>query len=172
VLWGVATVGNGPVWVSTPLAPLEVAPSYLALSLERAAGEQGGRTTLYGKVQVATPWEGEAKVKLVGLPPGAEAPEVTLTKDSKEVPFPLTIAKTTPAGVHRNLFCQVTVTQNGEPVTHNLGSGELRVDVPLVAKAEPAKPAAATPKPAEKRLSRLEQLRKEQEEREKAQKKD
>jgi hypothetical protein len=155
--------------------PLEVAPAYLAVNLERAAAEQGQKTTLYGKLQIATPFEGEAKAKLVGLPPGVEVPEATVTKDGKEVSFPLTVAKTTPAGVHRNIFCQVVVTQNGEPVTHNLGSTELRIDAPLAAKAEPAKPAtpAAAPKPAEKRLSRLEQLRKEQEEREKAgQKKD
>jgi hypothetical protein len=164
----VATVGNGPVWVSSQLVPLEVAPAYLGVNLERSAAEQGGQTTLYGKVQVATSWEGEARAKLVGLPPGVESPEVALTKDGKELSFPLKIAKTTPAGVHRNIFCQVVVTQNGEPVTHNLGSTELRVDVPLVAKSEPAKPAAAAPKPDEKRLSRLEQLRKEQDEREKA----
>jgi hypothetical protein len=118
VVWGMAPVGNGPVWVSSPLTPVEVAPSYLTVSLERAAGEQGKQTTLTGKVQVATPWEGPATVKLIGLPPGVEAPEVTITK-------------TSPAGQHRNIICQVTVVQNGEPVTHHLGGGQLRIDVPL-----------------------------------------
>jgi hypothetical protein len=131
VVWGMAAVGNGPVWVSSPLTPLDVAPSFVAVTLDRAACEQGQQTKFTGKVQVATPWEGPAKLKLLGLPPGVEAPEVTLTKDSTEFQIPLTVAKTSPAGQHRNIICQVTVPQDGEPVTHNLGGGQLRIDVPL-----------------------------------------
>jgi hypothetical protein len=60
----------------------------------------------------------------------------------------------------------VVITINGEPILHNLGTGALRVDVPLPPKAnEPAptpmseaQPAAAPAKP----LSRLEMLRMEQ----------
>jgi hypothetical protein len=177
VVWGVATVGNGPVWVSSQLANLEIAPPYLALNLERAMGEQGKTTTLYGRVQVTTPWEGPAKVQLIGLPAKVTAPVVDLVKDAKEIAFPITLDPAAPAGQHKNLFCQVVITQNGEPVVQNIGSSELRVDKPLVAAAPTAaaaKPAAAPPTPpaGEKRLTRLEQLRKEQEEREKATKKD
>ena len=68
----------------------------------------------------------------------------------------------------------MAVMENGEPVLHNLGTGQLRIDVPLPPKKD--EPAAQTPaaaaKPAEpaapaKRLTRLEQLRLEQQEREK-----
>jgi hypothetical protein len=174
-VWGVATVGNGPVWVSSQLAKIDVAPPYLAISLERAMGEQGKATTMFGKVQVATPWDGAAKVKLMGLPAHVAAPEVDLTKDAKEIAFPITLEANAPPGTHKNLFCQVVITQNGEPVVQNVGQSELRVDKPAVAAAAPAapaaaKPAAAPPPPGEKRLSRLEQLRKEQEEREKTKK--
>jgi hypothetical protein len=75
------------------------------------------------------------------------------------------------------MFCQIVITKNGEPILHNLGSSELRVDVPIAPKVAAAPPAAKpnTPAPAPaaaptKRLTRLEQLRLEQEEREKAQK--
>jgi len=169
VVWGVATVGNGPIWTSSQLATFEIAPPYLTVNLERAMGEQGKATTLFGKVQVNTPFPDKAKVKLIGLPPKVECPEVEITAESKEISFPLKLDAAAPAGTHKNLFCQIVVTQNGEPVVHNLGSSDLRIDVPVVAKAAPA--AAAAPKAApaaEKRLSRLEQLRKEQEEREKA----
>jgi hypothetical protein len=169
VVWGVATVGNGPIWTSSQLATFEIARPYLAVNLERAMGEQGKATTLFGKVQVNTPFPDKAKVKLIGLPPKVECPEVEITAESKEISFPLKLGAAAPAGTHKNLFCQIVVTQNGEPVVHNLGSSELRIDVPIAAKAAPA--AAAAPKAAaaaEKRLSRLEQLRKEQEEREKA----
>jgi hypothetical protein len=168
VVWGVANVGNGPIWTSSQLATFEIAPPYLAVNLERAMGEQGKATTLFGKLQVNTPFPDKAKVKLIGLPPKVECPEVEITAESKEISFPLKLDAAAAAGTHKNLFCQIVVTQNGEPVVHNLGSSELRIDVPIAAKAAPtAAPKAAAPA-AEKRLSRLEQLRKEQEEREKA----
>ncbi|HEX4589218.1 MAG TPA: PPC domain-containing protein, partial [Gemmataceae bacterium] len=175
VVWGVATVGNGPVWVSSQLATVEIAPPMMAFSFDRGATEQGKPTTMFAKVQIATPWEGKAKVKLVGLPPKVTAPDIEIAKDAKELSFPLTVDAAAPAGQHRNLYCQVVVTQNGEPIVQNVGSTELRIDKPLVAAAPAAKPQAAAAKPAaptEKRLSRLEQLRKEQEEREKGGKKD
>ena len=133
--------------------------------------EQGKATTMHGKVQPVAPFAGPAKVKLVGLPPKVTAPEVEITAETKEFDVPLTVEPTTTAGQYRNLFCQVTVTVNGQPVTHSAGSSELRIDVPIAPKAAAtaAKPAEPQPaKPAEKRLSRLEQLRQEQEAREKA----
>ena len=82
-----------------------------------------------------------------------------------------------PAGNHANLFCQVVITQNGEPIVHNIGTGPLRIDVPLPPKpnAPPMpvavaaarrrrRPAAAPAKP----LTRLEKLRLENQERAKA----
>ena len=67
------------------------------------------------------------------------------------------------------------VPVNGEPVVHNVGSTELRIDKPLpvkVATAVPSpmpmpKPMAQPAQPMEKRLTRLEKLRLEQAEREK-----
>ena len=55
---------------------------------------------MFGKVQVATPLRGPAKVKLIGLPPKVTAPDVEITKDSKELSFPLTVDATAPAGQH------------------------------------------------------------------------
>jgi hypothetical protein len=90
-------------------------------------------------VTVNTPFEGTAKVELVGLPPGVTAAPQEITKDSKEVKFPLTVAADARVGHHKQLTCQVTITENGEPVVHLIGGGELRVDAPL-----PASPTAAT----------------------------
>jgi hypothetical protein len=64
--------------------------------------------------------------------------------------------------------CKVVITANGEPIVHNVGGTELRIDQPLPAPAAPAAAPAATPMPVaqaapqpvpEKRLTRLEQLR-------------
>jgi hypothetical protein len=172
-----APIASGPVWVSSQLATIEIAPPYLSLNIERGAVEQGKETQMFVKPAVAKPFAGEAVVRLVGLPPKVTTSELKLNKDTKEVAFPLKVDPTAPAGTHKNIFCQVVITENGEPVVHNLGGSELRIDVPLPPKKDappPAKTAAAPPPmpnpmaPPMKRLSRLEQLRLEQEEREKA----
>jgi hypothetical protein len=72
-------------------------------------------------------------------------------------------------GLTKNLFCQVVIMKDGEPILHNLGSGQLRVDKPLPPKPN-AQPVAEAPKPAApaapvaKPLSRLEMLRQQQKE--------
>jgi hypothetical protein len=169
--------GKGPVWVSSQLATIEIAPPFVTFAMERAAGEQGKTTDMFCKLTQNTPFTGPAKVVLLGLPPKVTAPEATITKESKELAFKLTIDRTSPPGQHNNIFCQVYVTHNGETVLHNVGGTQLRIDVPIPPKPNEApKPAAAAPPPMPKptdppmkRLTRLEQLRKEQEEREKAQ---
>jgi len=178
-LIAVADAGQGPVWTSSQLFVLEVAAPFVVANMQRAAVEQGQATELVVKLQHLTPFEGQATVKLLGLPPKVTAADVSLTKDTPEVVFKLTTDKTTPAGIHRNLFCQVLVPRAGEVMLANTGYSELRVDVPIVKVTPPPTPpmnpmAQPMPPPAAptppKRLSRLEQLRKEQEEREKAQK--
>ncbi len=134
VVWGVATVGNGPVWVSSQLANVEVAPPMVAIKLERASVEQGGTATIKGQLQVVTPFPGTAKVKLVGLPAKTSAPDLDLTADAKEFAFPVTVDKTATAGSHKNIYCQITIVKNGEPIVHNLGSTDLRIDAPIAAK--------------------------------------
>jgi hypothetical protein len=169
--------GKGPIWVSSQLATLEIAPPYVAFAMERAAGEQGKTTDLFCKITQTTAFPGSATVKLLGLPAKVAAPDVQITKDTKEVAFKVTLDKTSPAGQHNNIFCQVYIQQNGETVLHTVGGTQLRIDVPLPAKVAEAPKAAPSPmpvvqqqpqKPPEKRLTRLEKLRLEQEEREKA----
>jgi hypothetical protein len=174
-----APIASGSVWVSSQLATIEIAPPYMQLNLERGAVEQGKETQMFVKFTNTKPFAGEAVIRLIGLPPKVTTTELKLTKDTKELAFPLKVEPTAPAGTHKNLFCQVVVTENGEPVVHNLGGSELRVDVPLPPKKDAPAPAAVakSPMPAPppnpmappmKRLTRLEQLRLEQEEREKA----
>src|SRR5262249_42005819 len=117
---GVATVGNGPIWVSSQLATLEIAPPYVALAMERAAAEQGKNTERFCKVQHNKPFSGSAKIRIVGLPPKVTATDLEITKDTKEIGFKLGIDKTTQPGQHRNIFCQLVIMENGEPILHNV----------------------------------------------------
>ncbi|MCX7701220.1 MAG: hypothetical protein N2039_10115, partial [Gemmataceae bacterium] len=172
-LIAVSDAGKGPVWVSSQLFTLEIAAPFVQVAMERSAVEQGKSTPMYCKVTTTTPFEGPATVKLIGLPANVSAPDVTFTKDTKEFAFEITARPDSPVGIHRNLFCQIIITQNGEPILHNLGSSELRIDPPPPPKADapPPPPMAAAPPPPTaappKRLTRLEQLRLEQQEREK-----
>ncbi|MGE3315313.1 MAG: PPC domain-containing protein [Planctomycetaceae bacterium] len=172
---GTADVG-GAAWSSSQLASLEVAAPFVQFAMERAAVEQGQQTDLVCKVTVAQPFEGEAKVTVLGLPPKVTTAELPLTKDKAELVFKLATDATSPAGNHKNIFCQVVVVANGEPILHNVGGTDLRIDQPLpkpaapaAAPAQPMPVAQATPAAApEKRLTRLEKLRLEAKQREQA----
>ena len=167
---GVSNVGQGDIWVGSQLFTVEVSEPILTIKTDRTAVEQGKPTTMFSKVEVTGPFDGEAKVELLGLPPKAATTPQTLKPDTKELKFPITTEKETPIGKN-NVFCQVTLQRGGETYTQNLGYAELRVDQPIAPKpnAAPKPEAKPTPQPqptTEKPLSRLEQLRKEQEEKE------
>lgn len=168
---GEATVGNGPVLVSSQLADLEIADAFFTFAFSPAAAEQGQETDVLIKVAKNKDFEGPAKVELLGLPNEVTVEPIEITKDTQETSFKVKTAAKSPVGRHKTLLCRAVVMLNGEPITHSLGGGELRIDAPL-----PPKPAAATPAPqpaqpvavaqqppAEKKLSRLEQLRVERE---------
>ena len=179
VVNGTAGTPGGPVTVSSQLAKLSIAAPFLSLTYQPASVEQGQEADLVVGVNKAVDFPGEARVTLIGLPNKATTDVKTITKDTKELVFRVKTDKVSPAGNHQNLFCQVVVTREGEPIVHNLGSGQIRIDTPLPPKPKPAAPAPvaaapAAPKPAaptpapEKRPSRLEKLRQEAQEKAKA----
>lgn len=175
--WKIAVIGQagangGSVQASSAFVNLQVADSFFDFAFETAAVEQGQGTEVVIKVNHKTPFEGMAQVTLLGLPNEVTTQPKELSKDMAELVFPVTTTKNSPAGRHRSLLCQAIVTVNGEPVLHNLRTGELRIDEPLPPKPnEPPPMVAATPPPMpaepappmEKRLTRLEKLRLERE---------
>jgi hypothetical protein len=176
VVNGYSGVASGPIYVSSQLAKLSVAAPFVALTYQSASVDQGKEVDMLVKVAKAADWEGPAQITLIGLPNKAVTEVKAITKDSTDLIFKIKTDPATPVGNHANLFCQVVITQNGEPIVHNIGTGTLRVDAPLPAKptapaAAPAVVAAAAPAPAAappKPLTRLEKLRKEHAERAKA----
>ena len=156
--------GTG-VQVSSQLAKLGVAEPFLSFAFNAAAVEQGQETELVVKVTANKPFEGEAAVEMVGLPFEATTEPLKLTKDTTELAFKVKTTSKSPVGRHKTVLCRATVTAHGEPIVHNLGPGELRIDAPLPARPKPvaAAPGAVQASPAEKRLTRLEQLRQERE---------
>ncbi|HXE51463.1 MAG TPA: hypothetical protein VN541_00520, partial [Tepidisphaeraceae bacterium] len=165
-MWKICVLGvadvNGPMWVSSDLADLQVSEPFLQMKLDMAAAEQGKPCSVVCHIEQNKKFDGKAEVKLLGLPPGAAAPDMQVTSADKELVFNVTTDAKTPAGQHGTLLCQVTVMANGEPIIHNLArGGMLRVDPPAQPKTgEAPKPAVAkASNPAAKPLSRLEKLR-------------
>ncbi len=103
---------------------------------------------------------------LIGLPNKVTTDVKKITKDTTDLVFHIKTDKVSPAGNHASLFCQVVITQNGEPIVHNIGTGTLRIDVPLPPKANAPAPAPVVAAAAQaggtaaaKPLTRLEKLR-------------
>jgi hypothetical protein len=168
--WPIMVIGaadiDGQAWVSSQLAELDIADRYVNFDMKRAACDKGQPTQVQCILAHNTPFEGNAKAELLGLPPGTTAPPIEFTKDTKELLFQVTTTKDTPVGNHKSLFCQVTITQAGEPIVGSVGGTELQVNEPPAAAPATPEPAAAAPAaappaaaPAAKPLSRLEQLR-------------
>jgi hypothetical protein len=159
-----ARVGDGDVWVSSQLVMLDIARPFVSLSFRRSAVELGKETEIVCSVKFEKAFAGEARARLVGLPRGVSAAELTLKKSQKELVFAVKTAANCRPGRYRNIYGQVICQKNGGQVLHRTGRAELRIDRPIVKKKAivKAKPKA---KKTQKRLSRLEQLRKQQKER-------
>jgi hypothetical protein len=164
---GESDAGTGPIYTSSALTPITVAPPYLTMKMEMASIEQGKPGELFCKLEVAKPWEGKAKLTVFGLPAKTATTELEIAATDKEIRFPVTTAADSPVGKHQNLFCQAIITENGIPIPHTIGQGGIvRIDPPppapppaAVAAAPAAAPAPEAAAPAAKPLSRLEQLR-------------
>lgn len=160
---------NGASWASTQMASLEVAEPYVGMTVQRSSVEQGKETDVFVEVQVLKELQAPAVVTLVGLPHKVTAEPLQVTAETKELVFKVKTEADSPEGTHKNVYCQVTVTENNESIVHaRVGDSELRIDKPLpmpvaTPTPAPAAVAAAVPvpaaPPAEKRLTRLEKLR-------------
>ena len=168
---GETDAGLGPIFCSSALTPITVAPPYFTMKMEMASAEQGKPAELFCKLEVKKPWQGKAKVNVFGLPAKTSTKEMEIGAEDKELRFPVVTAADSPVGKHQNLFCQAIIIENGMPIPHTIGQGGvLRIDPPppapppaVVAKTEaPAAPPPPAAPAAPKPLSRLEQLRQQQ----------
>jgi hypothetical protein len=118
-----AKVKEGDLFVSSQLAPLTVGEPFLTATIEKTACEAGKSTNIIVKLDQKIQFEGEATIKLVGLSDKVAVAEKTITKDDKEVIFPVKVDASCSLGSQRNLFCTVAVKKDGEVIPHNVGQG-------------------------------------------------
>jgi hypothetical protein len=166
VVIGRAAHGGGTVECSTGLADLNIVDQFFKFTFDKAAVEQGKQTDFVIKVEKVQDFPA-AKCEIVGLPANTASTPLDFNKDMAELVFKVTSTPEARPGRYPSVVAVATIPIEGETVTQTIGTGELRVDVPLPPKpnAPPAAaPAAAAPMPAAaaapaKRLTRLEQLR-------------
>ena len=123
VVMGSAKVKDGELYVSSQIATLHVAEPYLTATMERSICEPGKSTNIVVKLDQKIPFEGKATIKLIGLSEKVSVPEMQITKDDREVVFPVKVDPACGVGSQRNLFCTVTVPVNGVVIPHNVGQG-------------------------------------------------
>jgi hypothetical protein len=137
---GSADFGKGPVFFSTQLQEIEVAAPLVAGQIARTFVDQGDSTTVTVKLEQKTPFEGKAKLQLLGLPPSTTADEQEITKETTEVKFSVKADKAAPAGQHKQLFVQFSLEKDGDTMTSAFAQGGiLRIDKGAVAKNEDPK---------------------------------
>jgi hypothetical protein len=132
---GSIDAGSGPVFISTQLVDLEVAPPPVSGQLVRSFIDQGDEGSMTLKLDVKREFEGKAKVSLVSLPNGVTAHEIEITTEDKEVKFALKAEANAQPGQHKQVIAQFVLERDGEPMSTNIASGGiLRVDKAAVAK--------------------------------------
>jgi len=142
---------NGPLWVSSQIVELEVATPFLAGKIVKGSVEQGHTAQVVCNLDQKTPFEGKAKIELVGLPANTTAEPREIASGDAKVIFDVHTTPKSPPGPHASLFCRVIVMKDGQPIVHNIArGGALRIDA--VAKSPATRPARvaqadARPKP-------------------------
>ncbi len=150
-----ADFGKGATWFSSGIFNFEVVETPFTGSLARSSVPQGGTSQMKLKLEQKNPFEGKAKIELLGLPNGVSAEPQEITAEATEVVFSLTAKPDASLGIQKQVTAQFSIHKNGIPLTANCAAGGvLRVDRPdpsakpapiAVANAASAAPAPATP---------------------------
>ena len=164
---GEANTKTGPTIVSSALTELRVEQPYVNIKIEMAAIERGQSGDMLCTVEQLRPFDGEAEISLSGLPAHTSTEPRKITKETKELIFPIASTKDAQARTSKTLFTAIRIPWNGHLLRQSAGSGgQLRIDNP----PKPRKNAPPKPKPVaakkeesktkpKKPLSRLEKLR-------------
>ena len=138
-----ATVKGGAAHVSSQLAELEIAAPFLAGKIALTKVERGQTAQLVCTLEQKNPFAGTAVAQLVGLPANTTARDVEITQDSTAATFEIVTTAKSPLGSHKNIFCRINITRDGEPITHLIAQGSvLRIDAARPKTAGESKPVA------------------------------
>ena len=125
-----AYLGTGRIRVSSDIVDLTIAEPFVELTSQPESVRRGERKKYVWTVSQKSPFEGQASVKLLGLPKGVTValPLPTLSSASKELTFEIEATGEALLGSVRGLTCEVVVTAGGQEIRQRSGSGTLRID--------------------------------------------
>ncbi len=142
-----ADFGKGNTWFSSGLFDIELSESPLGGSLVRSSISQGATAQMKLKVDQKAPFEGKAKVELMGLPNGVTAEPLEATAETTELVFNLTAKPEASLGIQKAVAAQFTIQKNGISLTANCATGGIvrvdKGDPAVIAMAKAAQAAAA-----------------------------
>lgn len=122
--------GVGRIRVSSEFVELKLSEPYLAVDLKRASIEKGQRGQIVGMLKQNKPFPGPATAVLKRLPKGIKmvGPGPRITAKDQQVVFQIEADSDALTGLYKEIFCEVTVNENGQSVRQQTGSGTLRID--------------------------------------------
>ncbi|WP_404309029.1 serine protease [Neorhodopirellula lusitana] len=123
-------LGTGHTRVSSKFIALTVADPYVELAAKPESVRRGEKKSFVWSVKQKNTFDGEAKVRLLGLPKGVEViePMPTLNKESKEVRFQIEATDEALLGAAAGLSCEVVLEAGGQEIIQRTGNGVLRID--------------------------------------------
>jgi hypothetical protein len=123
--------GNaGQIRVSSQIIEITVAEPFLELASQPESLRRGEKKRFSWTIQQKSPFEGQAKAKLLGLPKGVRViePLPVITRESKELAFEVEASDEALLGVVSGLSCEMTVLVAGQEIRQRTGKGTLRID--------------------------------------------
>lgn len=130
--WDVVVIGeanvNGRVYASTEFVTLRVAEAYFDVGVPRVTVRQGGSAELVATLAHREPFDGAARLELVGLPPGVRSTPIDVAAGDASAAFQLQADADAKPGVHRGVGCRVRLTVDGETVAYRHAYSDLQVD--------------------------------------------
>ncbi|HND54015.1 MAG TPA: serine protease, partial [Pirellulaceae bacterium] len=123
-------LGAGRIRVSSKIVEIEVTEPFVELASEPASVRRGGRAIVSFAVTPKSPFEGEAEVKLLGLPKGVNlvGPSPRITKDAKRITFEIEATDEALLGPAGEVECELIVKAAGQEIRQRAGKGRLRID--------------------------------------------
>ena len=123
-------LGTGRIRVSSEIAELTVAEPFVELASQPESVRRGERKKYIWSVNRTNSFDGQAKVKLLGLPKGVSVvePFPVITKDSKVIEFQIEATGEALLGRVSGLNCEVTLRVGDQEIHQRTGNGTLRID--------------------------------------------
>lgn len=143
VLVASASIGGVTRTISTDILTLNIEEPWVTATVPKTKIERGMTGTFALDLTHRQEFDGAITAKLGRIPKGVTCTVPKITKGMTKLPIKIEIAKDAPVGRHRYIYVQLKIKTKDGVITHNVGSGEIRVDKPIPPEP-PTAPGSAT----------------------------